>query len=377
MASESRLLWIIFAVLVALIVVPLALWQLGEARRPILEEVRIVTATNDDPVFRPGLRRAPPDAELQIAAAVRFRRADGSDLWLAPVERLEIDGAPVEHTIGGDWPEDDRVLRVFWFTVEGSYLGGDLTVENAEKLLGLRNYLAPEMGRGLLAKRVPEQHNDDQINLGVEVFPVAGGAIRLYVKVEVAEKADAIASEQAVSSYGIDAVDDDGFATILMESAFPDPVSPVLGELFLLPGFEPPLPPTGLSNDITLGARGLSFAELVERRFVASSQTFASVALTGGLGMDPDALESLGRIVLDTDRPLRDGRPLKWGADVAPGDLIEDRSQFIVLLADDGDGVLGPTDQVTVCWRRPPVVTTLDQAIRDDAVEAELLRHGS
>ena len=75
MASESRLLWIIFAVLVALIVVPLALWQLGEARRPILEEVRIVTATNDDPVFRSGLRRVPPDTELQIAAAVRFRRA--------------------------------------------------------------------------------------------------------------------------------------------------------------------------------------------------------------------------------------------------------------------------------------------------------------
>ena len=377
MASESRLLWVIFAVLVALIVVPLALWQLGEARRPILEEVRIVTATNDDPVFRPGLRRVPPDTEVQIAAAVRLRRADGSDLWLAPVERLEIDGAPVDHTIGGDWPEDDRVLRVFWFTVEGSYLGGDLTVENAEKLLGLRNYLAPEMGRGLLAKRMPEQHNDDQINLGDDVFPVAGGAIRLYVKVEVAEKADAIASEQAVTSHGIDAVDDDDFATILMAATFPDPVFPVLGELFLLPGFEPQPPMTDLSNDTNLGARGLSFAELVERRFVASSRTFASVALTGELGMDPGALESLGRIVLDTDRPLRAGRPLEWGADVAPGDLILDRSQFIVLLADDGDGVLGPTDEVTVCWRRPPVATTLDQAIRDDAVEAELLRHGS
>jgi len=377
MASESRLLWVIFAVLVALIVVPLALWQLGEARRPILDEVRIVTATNDDPVFRSGLRRLPPDSELQIAAAVRIRRAGGSDLWLSPVERLEIDGAPVEHTIGGDWPEDDRVLRVFWFTVEGSYLGGDLTVDNAEKLLGLRNYLAPEMGRGLLANQVPEQHNDDQINLGDEVFPVAGGAIRLYVKVEVAEKADSIASEQAVTSHGIAAVDDDGFATILMAAAFPDPVFPVLGELFLLPGFEPQPPTTDLSSDTTLGARSLSFVELVEQRFVASSQTFASVALTGGVGMDPRALESLGRIVFDNDQPLRAGRPLEWGADVLPGDLIEDRNQFIVLLADDGDGVLGPTDKVTVCWRRPPVVTTLDQAIRDDAVGAELLRHGS
>jgi hypothetical protein len=376
MASESRLLWIIFAVLVALIVIPLFCWQVSEARRPILEEVRIVTASGDDPVFRPGPRLLAPDTELRIAAALRIRQADGSDFWLAPVEQLEIDGR-TEHTIGSRWPEDDRVLRVFWFTVEGSYLGGDLTIDNVEKLLGQRSYLAPEMGRGLLARTVPDQHNDDQINLGDELLEVGGGTIRLYAKVEVAEKADSLASEQAVTSPGIDAVNDADFTTIRMAAAFPDPVSPVLGELFRLPGFEPQPTATTPWNDITLEATGLSFVELVDRRFVVSSLTFASIALTDGLEMDPDSLESLGRLTLEETSPLRAGRSLRWGDDVMPGDLLEDRGQFIVLMTDDGDGVLGPTDRVALCWRRPPVMTTLDQAIRDDAVEVELLRHGS
>jgi hypothetical protein len=376
MASESRLLWIIFAVLVALIVIPLFCWQVSEARRPILEEVRIVTASGDDPVFRPGPRLLAPDTELRIAAALRIRQADGSDFWLAPVEQLEIDGR-TEHTIGSRWPEDDRVLRVFWFTVEGSYLGGDLTIDNVEKLLGQRSYLAPEMGRGLLARTVPDQHNDDQINLGDELLEVGGGTIRLYAKVEVAEKADSLASEQAVTSPGIDAVNDADFTTIRMAAEFPDPVSPVLGELFRLPGFEPQPTATTPWNDITLEATGLSFVELVDRRFVVSSLTFASIALTGGLELDPDSLESLGRLTLEETSPLRAGRSLRWGDDVMPGDLLEDRGQFIVLMADDGDGVLGPTDRVALCWRRPPVMTTLDQAIRDDAVEVELLRHGS
>ena len=376
MASESRLLWIIFAVLVALIVIPLSCWQVSEARRPILEEVRIVTASGDDPVFRPGPRLLAPDTELRIAAALRIRQADGSDFWLAPVEQLEIDGR-TEHTIGSRWPEDDRVLRVFWFTVEGSYLGGDLTIDNAEKLLGQRSYLAPEMGRGLLARTVPDQHNDDQINLGDELLEVGGGTIRLYAKVEVAEKADSLASEQAVNSPGIDAVNDADFTTIRMAAEFPDPVSPVLGELFRLPGFEPQPTATTPWNDITLEATGLSFVELVDRRFVVSSLTFASIALTGGLEMDPDSLESLGRLTLEETNPLRAGRLLRWGDDVMPGDLLEDRGQFIVLMADDGDGVLGPTDRVALCWRRPSVMTTLGQAIRDDAVEVEFLRHGS
>lgn len=375
MASESRLLWIIFAVLVALIVVPLGLWQLGEARRPVLEEVRIITASADDPVFRTGPRHLASADGLRIAAAVAIRRAGSEPTWLAPVDNLVIDGRPVEHLQGSEWPEDDRVLRVFWFTVEAAYLGGDLEAENAKKRLGLRSFLAPEMGRGLAAKTVPEQHNDDQINLGDENLPVAGGTIRLYAKAEVAKKADAIASEQTASTAGANAAFETNFTAVHIAESFPEPISPAAGELFRLPGFEPQVSADDSWDDLTTAAVGMSFSELVERRFVASSWTFAATALTGGLDLDSGSLQGLGRMEIGEGDPTRNGRSLRWGEDVRPGDLLEDRSQYTVLLADDGDGLLGRFDTVMLCWRRPAAVTVLDQAIREDAVVAELLRH--
>ena len=221
MASESRLIWIIFAVLVALIVIPLGLWQLGESRRPVLEEVRIATASADDPVFRTGPRAVSSADELQIVAALGIRGPDGALVWMAPVDQLAIDGTPVEPIRSRDWPEDDRVLRVFRFTVEAGYLGGDLTTENAAKMLGQRSYLAPEMGRGLLAKAVPEQHNEDQINLGDDNLAVGGGTIRLYAKVEIAEKAGALASEQSAASAGAGTAFNEDFTAIRIAATMP------------------------------------------------------------------------------------------------------------------------------------------------------------
>lgn len=377
MASESRLIWLIFAALVALIVIPLGLWQLGESRRPVLEEVRIATASADDPVFRTGARAVSSADELQIVAALRVRGPDGALVWMAPVEQLAIDGTLVEHLESGAWPEDDRVLRVFWFTVESGYLGGDLTTENAAKMLGQRSYLAPEMGRGLLAKTAPEQHNDDQINLGDDNLEVGGGTIRLYAKVEVAEKADSLASEQSAASAGAGAAFDESFTTVRIAETFSDPISPAVGELFRLPGFEPQEVEGSTWNETTRASYGASFTDLVERRFVVSSWTFASVALTGGLGLSGGDLSDLGQVDASGEEPLRAGRRLSWGDDVLPGDLLVDRGQYIVLVADDGDSVLGRSDRVMLCWRRPAAITTLDQATRRDAVSFALLRHGN
>ncbi len=376
MASDNRLLWIVFAVLVALIAVPYALWRAAEARRPALVTVRIVTATDTDPVFRTGIRRVAPGAEVRIAAALQLRRGDDESSWLAPVDELVVDGEPVAHVASADWPDPDRALRVFWFTVENAFLGGDLTADKAAKLLDQRTFLAPEMGRGLLAERLPEQHNDDQINLGDVVFPVSGGTVRLYVRVELAEPRDPVAL-QSVTSRGAEAAGDSGFSTLLIAEAFPAPVSPRLGELFRLPGFEPIADDGGTPDEVTMAALGSPFSALVADRFVVSSRTFASVALTGDVGLDPGALDDLGEIDLGAASPTRRGRLLGWGDDVRPGDVIDDRGHLIVLLADqDGDGELGRGDRVAHCWRRPAVVTTLEQAIRDDASVARLFRHG-
>jgi hypothetical protein len=375
MASDNRLLWLIFAALVALIAVPLAWWRITEARRPVLEEVRIVTATGTDPVFRTGHRRVSPGDEVQIAAALRLSRAGGPDQWLAPVAELEIDGEPVAHLNHDSWPEDDREVRVFWFTVESNFLGGDLKPDDAARFLELRSYLAPEMGRGLLAAAVPEQHNDDQIDLGASEA-VSGGTIRLYARVEVAKRADAVAPEQVVASDGPDLASDLGFATLYLAAAFPEPVLPVAGELFRLPGFEPRPAVDGDWNDVTVDALGATFRDLVERRRVVSSRTFAAVAMTGDAELDLAALSRHGTIAVNIDPPERAGQPLRWGTDVTTGDLLDDRGQWIVLLSDDGNGQLDRSDRVATCWRRPPVVTTLGEALRADAVTAELERHG-
>ena len=375
MASDNRLLWLIFAALVALIAVPLAWWRITEARRPVLEEVRIVTATGTDPVFRTGHRRVSPGDEVQIAAALRLSRAGGPDQWLAPVAELEIDGEPVAHLNHDSWPEDDREVRVFWFTVESNFLGGDLKPDDAARFLELRSYLAPEMGRGLLAAAVPEQHNDDQIDLGASEA-VSGGTIRLYARVEVAKRADAVAPEQVVASDGPDLASDLGFATLYLAAAFPEPVLPVAGELFRLPGFEPRPAVDGDWNDVTVDALGATFRDLVERRRVVSSRTFAAVAMTGDAELYLAALSRHGTIAVNIDPPERAGQPLRWGTDVTTGDLLDDRGQWIVLLSDDGNGQLDRSDRVATCWRRPPVVTTLGEALRADAVTAELERHG-
>jgi hypothetical protein len=375
-SSDNRLPRIIFGSLVALIAIPVLLWRAGEARRPVLAEVRVVTADAGDPVFRSGPRRVGPAGGLEIAAALRLRRPGGDDAWLAPVERLVVDGEEVAHVAAGEWPEDDRVLRVFWFTVEPAFLGGDLEPADAGRLLELRGYLAPEMGRGLRARTVPEQHNDDQINLGGGAIDLGGGTIRLYARVEIAERADAVAAVQAVSSPGVDAAEGPGFPLLRLAAPLPPPLEPVAGELFRLPGFEPRPAPGGDPDGVTVPALGATFAELVERRRVVSSWTFAAVALSGRAALDRKSLTPLGTLSPDSGWPSRAGRRLRWGDDVAPGDLLADRGQLIVLIADDGDGELGPADRVATCWRRPAIVTTLGLALRTDAVSLEHLRHG-
>lgn len=376
MSSDSKLPWIIFAVLASLIVVPLVIYRVSEARRPLLKEVRIVTATESDPVFRTGPRKVASGDHVTIAAAIRVGRDDDDGVWLAPVERLEIDGVSVDHTVAGSWPEKDRVLRVFWFTIEGTFLGGDLTADNAGKLIEQRAYLAPEMGRGLLAAAVPEQHNDDQFNLGDEIIPVDGGTFRLYARVEIAEKADAVKALQSVSTRGASEALAEDFPTVSVGAALADGVAPAVGELFRLPGLEPRVDVDASWREVTTQALGADFVELVERRVVVSAWTFAAVALAGTADLDPNELHVLGDGIVGADGPRFEGRTLRWGEDIRSGDVLRDREHFIVLLGDDGDGVLGLADRVAHCWRRPPVVTSLDQAIREDAESVVWLRRG-
>jgi hypothetical protein len=198
MASDAKLPIAIFAALVALIAIPFLADYVRERRRPLLLEARVVTAASSDPIFRDGRRRVSAGETAEAALALRIGRRGSAGRWIAPVGRLALDGSEIDHQETEYWPEAGRRVRVFWFSVESSNLGGSLSAENAAERLRYRTYLAPEMGRGLRADRLPETHNDDHIGRQSTTAPGEAGTIRLYARVEVVESDSDVRPLQAV-----------------------------------------------------------------------------------------------------------------------------------------------------------------------------------
>ena len=151
-------------------------------------------------------------------------------------------------------------------------------------------------------------------------------------------------------------------------------IDPAAGELFRLPGFEPEGETFEAWNMVTEAAFKLSFTELVADRVVISSWTLAATAAGGKPDVDPSLLEDLGRIVINDEIVRRNRRPLEWGSGVIAGDLLLDGNHWLVLLGDNGDGVLDPSDAVLHSWGRPAERTTLFAAIDSDTEHLELRR---
>lgn len=365
MASERWLPILVFVVLTGLIAAPFLIDHVRESRRPVMVEARVVTAAASDPVYRTGRRTVSEGDPVEVAVAVRVTRKGTDDRWLSPAANLEIDGIQVDHVQSSAWPEDDRHLRVFWFSIESTHLGGELTTETAADRLAYRTFLAPEMGRTLQAERLPEIHNDDHIgepplwSVAPRVAPLDAGTIRLYARIEVVEELDSLRPLQAVTTLGVDHLLEPRFPTLLRRAAYGEGIDPVAAELLRLPGFEPAGATIDQQEAVTMTAFGLSFSEMVEARLVVSSRALASTAATGAAGMTSSDLEDLGTVDLSGARCTRRGRPLRWGDDLRQGDLLSAEAHWMILLGDDGDGLLGGGDPVLHSWGRPPNETTL------------------
>jgi hypothetical protein len=374
MASESKLPTLIFAALIALIAMPFLVDYFREARRPVLMKAIVVTATDSDPVFREGRRHVRAGETVEAAVAVRFGRRGTIGRWLAPVERLAIEGNELEHEKTETWPEADRTVRVFWFSVESTNLGGSLNAENAADRLRYRTFLAPEMGRRLRAERLPETHNDDHIGQQTTTAPDGAGTVRLYARVEVVETDSDLRPLQTVTTAGIEAAFEPEFPAVFRSADFGEAIDPSAGELFGLPGFEP-RSEKGSWNEITVPAFGASFTDLVSKRIVVSSRTLAAVAVSGSPEIEVAGLTALGTLSLTPDNVLRKGRALRWDRDVRPGDLLVDGDHWWVLLGDEGSGELDPADTVLHCWGRPPARTTLFASLETEQTTVEHLRY--
>ncbi len=376
MSRESLRLLIIAAIVVAIIPLILLINWRYEATRAVLREVRVVSATSLDPVFRDGSRHLEPDETLELAVALNIGRGSRGDFWMAPVPRLELDGQPVEHVDSDLWPESDWAVRAFWFTIECNNPGPELTAADAAQKLAYRSFLAPELGRGMRAKGSPEVHNDDHYSRDKNRVDQAMGTQRLYARVEVVRGKNVVSAPlQVQNTVGADQLFHPDMAAFFRSGHLPEGIRPETGELFLLPGFEPVPEPGSNWNQVTMAGLGKTFTALVEHRLVCSSQTLAAVAVSGSPELHEARLRSLGLITATETGWLGNGQALRWQHEVLAGDLLVAGEHWMVLASDDGDGLLDDEDQILHCWRRPPALLTLDLALDDETRSLAHLRH--
>ena len=342
------------------------LWQFQEASRPVPVEVRVVTASESDPVFRDGARLLQPGETYELAVALRLEQRGRDSYWISPAEELELDGRLIEHDVVASWPEEDRYLRVLWHTIEGSFLGGELTANNAEQRLTYRTFFAPELGREARVAGHLEPHNDDFLAEFTATPEQPVGTLRYYARAEVVRALTDVRADHTVASLGVESLHDPRLPTVHQQLQAPDGVRPEVGELFLLPGFELGEELAADPRALPVNGQLLTEGERAKRRLSAASWTFAATAAGGDPELSPELLTELGSLKVSS-RPgtvtTRTGVPLSWGTDVRPGDLLRSGPHWMVLLADDGDGTLGLSDIVIHCWRRPAAQVALLNAL--------------
>jgi hypothetical protein len=377
MERDTRLLvWVGSAIVAAVVVIAL-LWHYQEQGRPVLREVRVVSASANDPVFRDGRRKLAPGESFRLATALLVEQRGRGQYWLCPCEKLVLAGRETPHVQSSQWPDRDRVLRVFWSTIECAYLGGELTASNASQRLQYRTFLATELGRGVLVDGTLEAHNDDFLaGLPAPPQPVPG-TLRYRARVEISARSDRFVPLQAVSSLGPEALPNPSLPTISRAMEVPKGLHSEVGELFFLPGFVLSPGQGEPADDVTLDALGHTVHELVAGRVMASSATFAAVALTGSPVWNRRSLRHLGTLDVLPGRLELRGRPLRWGRDILPGDLIGIGNHWIVLERDNGNELLDLNDRVIHCWGRPPQEVTLLEALDEGVTEIDLYRHAN
>ncbi len=375
MDRDTWLLITIASVLLVFVVSVVLFWRYREEGRPILKEVRVVTASANDPVFRDGARKLAPGETFRLAVALLVEQRGRGAYWISPAERLELDGAELDHLQIAGWPESDRVLRVHWFTIESSSLGGRLGSAGTGHQLEWRTFLAPELGRAPAVEGRMEAHNDDFVGGLAPPPPDRPGTLRFHARVEIVEKPADIRAVQTGSSPGVEALFDPRLPTVSRGLGAPEGIQATVGELFLLPGFRAPAGGRATADAIAVKATGRPLADLVAGRYVTTSWSVAVAAVAGDSILQREQLQRLGEVDAGPAALTRRGRRLSWGSDIQTGDLLETGEHWLVLERDDGNGYLDSGDQVLHCWQSPAEETTLVQAVDPGTTRLRLFRY--
>jgi len=335
-------------------------WRIHEIRRPVLEEVRIVSATGSDPVFREGLRKISAKEDLKLALALRLNYPGKGNRWISPVEKLFLDGRIVDHLISEEWPEKDRKLLAFWFTLESPFLGGEIPTEgDAVEKLALRTFFAPEMGHTMTALQPPDWHAEDDVNLGENLAPPEAGTFRLYVRVHVLAMHGSLHPIFKAVTLGPEGLGDSRFPEFRRSLPEDSGINPEAGECFRLPGFQ--IPGEGAAADWT------------RLRRAVSSESFAAMAATGEPSFQEPGRELPLKCVNGIFRTTTG--VLHWGRDVAPKDMLRQGKHWMVLIRDEGNGILDTADIIAQSWRRPPAILLMESVF--NAEEGPVFLHSA
>ena len=136
-------------------------------------------------------------------------------------------------------------------------------------------------------------------------------------------------------------------------------IHPAAGHVFRLPGFEP------------TSVAGWNLDEACSSLIATSSRTFAAMAVTGNCSTDDLKFDPLGHFSV-TDSAVTS--ILRWQTDVLPGDLLKQGNHWLVVISDNGNGILDGPDLVAHSWRRPPAILPLASALDKTPADVEVFR---
>jgi len=354
-SEDARRLATIFALITLALLAMLFFWRRHETLRPQLLSVDVVFLVEGEQVARQDLPPVEAEKPVWAGALVRFRQGKGAPRILCPFPRVLWQGQELATEPPSAWPSGYGFLKAQWFTLEPSLFGAENVDGSSAEKLAYAEFAAPELGTDLRALVNPEPHNDDFLTQPVPGNTLGGGQWRLKVKVGAYRDPRDLLPWASVSSPGAAQV-----ASV-----------PALARLVPVPAGIHPRVSLAFRCGVFTFAPGVwpeggphwpgpaTPRQLVQQGLIATPEAVAALAATG----DPLATPWEAPVELDWlgKAPVRGGKPLRWGREVAAGDALTWAGRWAVLWSDDGNGLLDAPDQVLLAWLQPPRLLSLEE----------------
>jgi len=352
--SSRGVVWVTAAVLLLLVAsrfVP----KLGNPLAPEPTAAYVAALATGESVATDGVRELAAGKEFRLFAVLEARDWRGGSIWYSEAPALRLGGRDVP-AAALRRPPDDPLIKVRWFTVEGST--PYLEVRDAADLTRFRvdDEFHPEWGsgwtvRGIVDPKLVFLEDDSPLR------PLPFGTQRYAVRIEKFADSKALTPANRTSSPAAELAVEQPDRVTAVVAALPPPLD-VLSAAFGRKEIEPApdLGPTLGERIDRLAAIRLAFerARLLRRHLESNSTP----------------PESLVWRQIDLERTI-----LAWGRDVSAGDLLQAGPRVVVLYRDQAEaGRLDSGDLVFDLWKGLHV-RRIDQVFRSDGdFELQLAR---